>query len=147
MRVTIAELRATPETYDGKLVRVSGGWFQDTETSALIIHTLDEKDWIYIKSTGETCQTDSTYLEFEERRYQLAMKQIAGRTAEKLPSPSTWGIWTTADLVGFFDVAKAPKGVVVKAGWILYPPPGFGHLNVCPYQLRLVRLINYKFEE
>lgn len=131
---TIAELRSTPERYDGKPVRVRGIWFQDFETSTLVIRSLDEKDWIYVETKDEAALADPKYVAFEAARLASAKAQLAKFAAGS--RDANWTFVATVELEGIFETARpryAPFG-------------GFGHMGIAPFQIRLQRVLNYKIE-
>ena len=144
VEVSVNELRRNYLNYNGKLIRVSGLWYRDFETSMLMMDDINEDDPIYIERNNPSLLSSRSYKKYEKSSKERIYNQIEKFKREG--SRSNWTIWANVELEGYFDVADRklnppppPKG----DEFIILP--GFGHLFGDDFQIRVTRLIRYEF--
>lgn len=126
------QLRSRPTEFEGSLVRVSGIWYRDDETSRLFLKDAMETDAINVETRDQLCDSD--------RKYKSYKREVQRKIAQN----QNGSIYAKVEFEGYFDVAPPPKRVIQGDTATEYSS-GFGHFNSCPYQIRLTRIISYEF--
>lgn len=143
--VPLDELLREPAKYNGMLIRTSGHWFMDFESSTLSIDARSRRDGVYVNTDGKACRKDQTYQKFEVERRESAMEQVERYEGTK--TLANWTVSASVELEGYFEIAPPEDRVVDADGRELIVFTGFGHLSGYKSQIRLTHLRSFEIHK